>query len=212
MQLMCCPFANLKRFSDSGDFQETLELNVGFESLRYIIDLDLFDFSSKGYYFTELYLLYFTGHQSKRGDCLYSFLPFTPSPEHWDFCSFRILDGYLLFSIAAHVIIRHLLDRSWMFNSDGCFKDVSSILVQIYSPLEIRIWLNINFVSPVDFMSHLIWVISHDKHWIWKNELSKWASQPLWYKEAPQIWIIPTPYTSFNWNKFFFQWAILIFH
>ena len=117
MQLMCCPFANLKRFSDSGDFQETLELNVGFESLRYIIDLDLFDFSSKGYYFTELYLLYFTGHQSKRGDCLYSFLPFTPSPEHWDFCSFRILDGYLLFSIAAHVIIRHLLDRSWMFNS-----------------------------------------------------------------------------------------------
>lgn len=73
---------------------------------------------------------------------------------------FSIWNYYLLFSIATHVITRLLLDQSRDVElKDKCFKYISSFRDQIYPPLRIRTWLNINFILHVDFMSDFIWVI-----------------------------------------------------
>ena len=71
---------------------------------------------------------------------LYHFHPFTNILTI--FYSFSIWDNYLLFSIAVVLVSRLFLD-------------------QIYLSLEIRIWLTINFVLLVGFLSDFVISISH---------------------------------------------------
>ena len=140
-----------------------------------------------------------TAGKGGRGPYLFPSISFTRSGKLIYF-QFSIWADYLLFLIAAHVIIRLLLE-------------------EIYLPLKIRIWLNISYI----YFTSWFYVRSYYSNFpqgkgafelasniippLQSKPLTKWASHPRathicdW--KWRQIWIILMSYTSVNSNKFF---------